>query len=248
MVGLFLRWLRKKKKLLLQTVNTLPLLRDLGAPPQLVCDSGSVKTMPSPTAVNIHSRANQAAPADCRSRQAGPLRSAPHCAHCLAKWGLQRRRKGGNLCKQAAALASQCHCMGVWRWAALCACWHPAGPAWANCGLGRAPAASRPGGFWERRDGMQNPDGRKTWTTSGVKNSIGSHFWLWGLRFCTGAPVLSLGQARGWIFFYVKGNCGRTQPPHFVPHVFTVMSYVHPFSSNCLPSIMTERNTVSTAW
>lgn len=152
----------RKKSALLQTVNSLPLLRELGAP-QLVCDLDPVKTMRPPTAVNIHSRANQAAPADYRSRQAGPLRSAPHCAHCLAKWGLQRRRKGGNLCKQAAAFASQCHCMGVWRWAVLCACWRPAGPGWANFGLSRAYAASRPRGFWERRDGMWNQNWRKTW-------------------------------------------------------------------------------------
>lgn len=167
----------QNKNTLLQTANISPLLGEVRAP-QLVRDSGSVKTMRPPTAVNIHSRANQAAPADCRSRQPGPLRSAPHCAHCLAKWGLQRRRKGGNLCKQAAALASQCHCMGVWRWAALCACWHPAAPAWANFGLSGAYAASRPGGFWERCDGMWNQNSRKTTKPTKPKMLISIFFWL----------------------------------------------------------------------
>lgn len=36
------------------------------------------------------------------------------------------RRKGGNLCKQATALASQCHRMGVCCWEMCCACWHHA--------------------------------------------------------------------------------------------------------------------------
>ena len=36
------------------------------------------------------------------------------------------RRKGANLCKQAPALASQCHRMGVWCSALRCACWHHA--------------------------------------------------------------------------------------------------------------------------
>lgn len=38
----------------------------------------------------------------------------------------------------------------------------PAGPAWANCGLAGAYAASRPGGFWERQDGAWKQSLRKT--------------------------------------------------------------------------------------